>query len=222
MTDTSVSRVEGVLIRDGLRTNMTYAVVASVNDWGRPERAHGQDTFFFGMLKPPYEAFKIAEVMRRWGATVYEVDPDDTTGARFTSLTQLPAPVDCAVLSISPRQVPATIEDMRAARVPVAWIQYSLMKAGSAALIEGAGIRAVVGCVLLHWDLDHVSGVDKGRNVCHIHTVLSRAWRVQVNPDDTLTRLPPQDIRTLPWTRETFGAKLISPNYPDVEVLKEP
>jgi hypothetical protein len=51
--------------------------------------------------------------------------------------------------------------------------------------------------------------------------VLARAWRIRVDPSTgAVERLPPLDVRTLRWNRESFGAKLISPNYPDREILE--
>lgn len=221
------SAAAGVEIRDGLMTGMTYALVAARNDWGPPGRQHGRDTLFWGMLKPPYEALKIAEVMRGWGATVHIVNPIDEPPVGldgepcYRSLRDVPGPIDCAVISVAAKHVPALLDDIVAAGVKTVWTQYSVMKAGLGHLFAERGIRVVEGCVLLHWDLDHVSGIAKGRHICHIHVILSRAWRIRVDPDTGVAeRLPPFDVRQLPWERETFGAKLISPNYPDIEVLK--
>jgi len=223
-------RAPGVEIRDGLRTDMTYAVVAGRKDWGPPKTQHGDDVLFWGMLKPPYEAFKIVEMLRAWGARVYVVDPfdesvdDASTGIAgercYRSLCELPERVDCAVLSIDVRQAPRVLEDVLASGIDTVWTQYSIMKAEQAKTFAARGLRVIDGCALMHWDVAHVSGLDKGRHICHIHAVLARAWRIRVDPSTgAVERLPPLDVRTMKWTPESFGAKLISPNYPDREIL---
>jgi predicted CoA-binding protein len=222
----NIRRAHGVEIRDGLRTDMTYAVVAGRKDWGAPGAQHGDDALFWGMRKPPYEAFKIVEMLRRWGATVYVVDPfDDPVGVAgercYRSLREIQAHVDCAVLSIDVRDAPRVLEDVLAAGIDTVWTQYSIMKAEQAGQFAARGLRVIDGCALVHWDVDHVSGLAKGRHICHIHAVLARAWRIRVDPSTgAVERLPPLDVRTLRWNRESFGAKLISPNYPDREILE--
>jgi predicted CoA-binding protein len=219
--------VGAVEIRDGLRTDMRYAVVAGRRDWGAPAQQHGDDAFFWGMLKPQHEAFKIAEMLRTWGATVYAVDPfgDPPTGIAgepcCRSLCELPERVDCAVLSIDVRDAPAVLEDVLAAGIDTVWTQYSIMKAEQAHRFAERGLRVIDGCALVHWDVAHVSGLAKGRHICHIHAVLARAWRIRVDPQTgVVERLPPLDVRHMPWDRESYGAKLVAPNYPEREVLK--
>jgi predicted CoA-binding protein len=212
-------------IRDGLTTAMSYAVVSSTSDFGLPEKQHGRDTHFWGMLKPPYEAYKTVEVMRSWGAVVYPVDLHAETqtvaGKRcYPSLKSIPDPIDCAILSVHPRHRHTVLEQVIDAKIKTVWLQYSLMKAGLAEVFLQHGLRVIEGCVLVHWDVDHVRGFDKGRNICHIHGVLAKAWRIKVCAGGQLERLPPQDIKRMNWSRETFGAKLINPNYPEIEVLK--
>lgn len=222
------SIVNAVEIRDGLRTDMRYAVVAGRRDWGAAHEQHGRDEFFWGMRKPPYEAFKIVEMLRAWGATVYVVDPfgDAPSGVAgemcHRSLRDLPERVDCAVLSIDVRDAPAVLEDVLAAGIDTVWTQYSIMKAEQAQMFAERGLRVIDGCALIHWDVTHVSGLDKGRHICHIHAILARAWRIRIAAEEgRVERLPPLDVRTMRWERETFGAKLIAPNYPAREILHE-
>lgn len=217
----------GVEIRDGLRTDMCYAVVAGRKDWGPADHQHGGDAHFWGMLKPPYEAFKIVEMLRAWGATVFVVDPFDDPPAGiagepcYRSLCDVPARIHCAVLSIGVRDALHVLEDVLAAGIRTVWTQYAIMKAEQAKLFAARGLRVIDGCALIHWDVAHVSGMDKGRHICHIHAVLSRAWRIRVDPETRqVQRLPPLDVHTMRWERETFGAKLVAPNYPAREILE--
>src|SRR5437879_4587979 len=71
-----------VEIRDGLTTEMRYAIYALGREYGPDDGAdHGADQRFYRILrKPPYEAFKAYEVMRReWGLDVIPLCPDRAT-----------------------------------------------------------------------------------------------------------------------------------------------
>lgn len=224
----SVPPRTGVEIRDGLTTEMTYAVVAGDSDLGHAASGHGNDGGFWGMLKPPYEAFKIVELLRSWGARVFVVNPFETNDdpgrasdqTRYSRLADLPEAVDCAILSFHPRHLPTIVNDVLRSRIPVVWLQYALMKSAVEAELASHGVRVVSGCVLLHWEVDHVAGLQQGRHICRIHSMLARAWRIRRSPDGILERLPPLDVRAARFSRETFGAKLIAPLYPDAEVLR--
>lgn len=215
-------------IRDGLTTGMTYAVLSSARDFGEPARQHGEDRLFWGMLKPPFEAYKIVELLARWGATVYPVgDVAGVAGLRcFPTIADVPGPVDCAVVSLPRAEALAQADALAAARVPAVWLQYAVSKdlQGRAdqavrAAFESRGMRVIVGCVLLHWDCAHVSGLDRGRHICHIHASLAHAARIRVNEQGAAERIEPADPRALAWSRETVGTKLIAPLYPDAEIL---
>jgi predicted CoA-binding protein len=214
-------------IRDGLTTAMTYAVIAAQTDFGTLEKQHGRDTVFWGMLKPPFEAYKIVDVMRTWGVTVFPVNPIDAPRDAivaglpcYPSLQAVPAIIDCAVVSVHPRHIDLIIPLLLDAGIQTVWLQYALMKAGLGPLFAKQGFRVVEGCVLMHWDVDHLNGFNKGRHICHIHTILARAARIRTYPDGRLERVPPDNVKTIAFNSETFGAKLIAPRYPDIEVLK--
>jgi predicted CoA-binding protein len=205
-------------IRDGLTTGMTYAVVATRRDFG-PDSAggrRGDDAEFWGMLKPRYEAHKIVEVLRGWGATVYPVgDVAEVASLRCAPrLADLPGPADCAVLSLPQPAALALVDEVAAAGIPAVWLQYGARKDLVRQAYLSRGIRVVSGCVLLHWDVDHVSGARKGRHVCFMHGNLNRAARIRVDAQGVAHKIEPVDPGRLPFGRETYGTRLLDPIWP--------
>jgi predicted CoA-binding protein len=203
-------------IRDGLTTEMIYAVVSTSQDFGKPGQQHPQDDWFWGMLKPPFEASKIVEVMRSWGTTVYPVGNVETVAglACYPTLAQLPAPVDCAVLSLPAHLALRLLDEVAAAHIKTVWLQQSAMQEEVCQAYLSRKIRVVRGCVLLHWDVDHVKGIAKGRHVCYMHGNLERAARIHSGEDGQPVRLAPASPNTLPFNRETFSTKLLAPIWP--------
>jgi predicted CoA-binding protein len=203
-------------IRDGLTTEMRYAVVASTVDFGMPAEQHGEDREFWGMRKPPFEAYKIVEVMQSWGATVYPVgNVESVAGLRcYPSLRDLPGPVDCAVISLPHDEALRVADDVVAAGIGVVWLQFGAAKDVVRAAFESRGIGVVAGCVLLHWDVDHVQGIAKARHVCYMHGNLERAPRIRVGVDGVARRIEPARPETMPFNRETFSSKLLFPVWP--------
>jgi predicted CoA-binding protein len=203
-------------IRDGLNTNMRYAVVSSLADFGEPALQHGDDRSFWGMRKPPFEAYKIVEVMRSWGTTVYAVGNVEEVAGQpcYPSLLDLPEPVDCAILSLPHALALTWLEQVLAAQIPTVWLQWSAGRADVRLAYETRGVRVVSGCVLLHWDVQHVSGLDKGRHICNMHGNLERAARIRVDEQGVAQRIEPTPPQTLPLTRETVGTRLLLPFWP--------
>jgi predicted CoA-binding protein len=207
------------LIRDGLTTEMNYAVVSSAVDFGTRSDYHGEDKGFWGMLKPPFEAWKIVEVMRTWGTTVYPVSADpritEVAGAQcYRSLSELPGPVDCVVVSLPDKQAMQILDDVVAAHVPIVWLQYGAAKAHIIDTYHARGVHTVSGCVLLHWDVQNVSGSAKGRHICYMHGNLEHVARIRVNPDGSATRIEPIKPETLPFNSETYGTRILLPIWP--------
>ena len=200
-------------ILHGLTTDMTYAVVASRRDFGPDGARHGRDAEFWGLLKPRYEAFKIVEVLRSWGATVYPVgDVAEVAGlACRPTLRDLPARVDCAVISLPAGEALRLVDDVTAAGIPTVWLQYGAAKKPVRATYEARGVKVVSGCVLLHWDVSHVSGARKGRHVCFMHGNLNRVARIRVDEHGVARRVEPVDPGQMPFNRETYGTKLLDP-----------
>jgi len=206
-------------IRDGLTTEMKYAVMASTNDFGTESNYHGEDNGFWGLLKPPFEAWKTVEVLRSWGTAVYPVsaDPSVTQVAGlhcYRSLGELPEPVDCAVISLPDKKAMQILDDVVTAHIPTVWLQYGAAKAPVIDAFNARDVHVVSGCVLLHWDVQHVSGRAKGRHICYMHGNLERAARIRVNPDKSITRVEPVKPETLPFNSETYGTRILLPVWP--------
>jgi len=176
--------------RDGLTTEMRYAVYALGREFGPDDGAeHGADQPFYRLLrKPPYEAYKAYEVMRRtWGLDVVPVCPDRATvlgDACYPSLVALPQPVDC-IVSFLPSHLARTLADeMRAAGIPTLWRMFGPIINGfdnaEHAIYRAAGIRVVNGCVLAHWDVA-ATGIPRGEllhHACYIHGLRAKKVRV--------------------------------------------
>lgn len=197
----------------GLTTDMTYAVISSQKDFGTPERQHGDDREFWGMRKPPFEAYKIVEVMRSWGTEVYAVGDVDTVAGQpcYRSLRDLPKPVECAIISLPPQQTLHLLDEVVACGIAHVWLQFGAGKQNSRAAYEGRGIHVVVGCVLLHWDVDHVTGISKGRHVCYMHGNLERVARIRVDANGEPRRTEPVQPEQMPISRESVGTRLLLP-----------
>ncbi len=204
-------------IRDGLTTEMKYAVVATARDFGDVASQHGDDYEFWGMRKPRYEAYKIVEVMRSWGAVVYPVGPAPSVAGQmcYPSLAALPEQVDCAVISLPRDQALALVNEVVAARIPAVWLQFGAKRDMVRTAFEARGVRVVAGCVLLHWDVDHVSGARKGRHVCFMHGNLNRAARIRVDENGVAQRIEPSDPRQMRFDRESYGTRLLAPFWPE-------
>ncbi len=71
-------------------------------------------------------------------------------------------------------------------------------------------MRVVAGCVLLRWDVDHVSGITKGRHIRHMHANLERVARIRVDAQ----RVEPARLETLPFNHETLCTRLLLPVWP--------
>ncbi len=203
-------------IIDGLTTDMTYAVVATRRDFGLDGERRGEDYEFWGLLKPRYEAYKIVEVLRSWGATVYPVgDVAEVAGlACIPNLRDLPERVDCAVISLPRREALQLVDDVVGAAIPAVWLQYGAKNDAVHAAYEARGVKVVSGCVLLHWDVDHVSGARKGRHVCFMHGNLNRVARIRLDENGVARRVEPVDPGQLPFNRETYGTKMLEPIWP--------
>lgn len=204
-------------IRDGLTTDMKYAVVATARDFGDEASQHGDDYEFWGMLKPRYEAYKIVEVMRSWGAVVYPVGPVARVAGQvcYPSLAALPEPVDCAVISLPRDRALALVDEVVAARIPTVWLQFGAKRDVVRDAFEARGVRVVAGCVLLHWNVDHVSGMRKGRHVCFMHGNLNRTVRIRIDENGVPQRVEPTDPRQMPFNRESYGTRLLAPFWPE-------
>jgi predicted CoA-binding protein len=208
-------------IRDGLTTDMTYAVVSSIGDFGTPDQQHAKDEWYWGMFKPPFEAGKIVEVMQSWGARVYPVG-DATTVAGLTcypSLSQLPGPVDCAVISLPAHLALRLLDEVVAAHIKMVWLQRSAEQEDVCRAYLARSIRVVRGCVLMHWDVEQVSGINKARHICYVHGNLERAARIRL-VDGVPTRIMPTSPNVMPYTRETFSTKLLAPFWPYVGIKR--
>ncbi len=186
-------------IRDGLTTAMRYAVYALGREFGpaphapaspnRPPTDPGADANFYGLLrKPPYEAYKAYDVMRReWGLDVVPVCPDrDTVNGdpSYPSLAAVPGrPVEC-VVSFLPSHLSQTLaDDMAHAGVPTLWRMFGPIINGyddeEQAIYRRAGIRVVKGCVLAHWDVvaTGIPAHELAHHACFIHGLGKRKLR---------------------------------------------
>ncbi len=175
-------------IRDGLTTAMRYAVYALGREFGPSPGTvtslmpdPGADTNFYTVLrKPPYEAYKAYEVMRReWQLDVVPVCPDRSTVAGdscYHSLAAVPGgAVDCVVSFMPSHSSQALAEEMTHAGVRVLWRMFGPIINGfddtERAIYANAGITVVNGCVLAHWDVI-AAGVplhQRMHHACHIH-----------------------------------------------------
>jgi predicted CoA-binding protein len=183
-----------VEIRDGLTTEMRYAVYALGREFG-PEGAdarHTADADFYRILrKPPFEALKAYEVMRReWRLDVIPVCPDRATilgDPCYPSLIAAPHAVDC-VVSFLPSHLAHTLADeMTRAGVPTLWRMFGPIINGfdnaERAIYANAGLRVVNGCVLAHWDVA-ATGIPRSalfHHACHIHGL--RAKKLRGSPE---------------------------------------
>jgi uncharacterized protein len=200
----------------GLTTEMTYVVVASHVDFGGPSIQHGNDREFWGMRKPPYEAYKIVEVMRSWGTTVFAVGDVASVNGQpcYASLRDLPQSVDCAIISLPPADALGLVDEVVSFGIKTVWLQYGAGKQNVRQAYLDRGIHAVVSCVLLHWDVDHVHGMNKGRHVCYMHGNLERVARIRVDADGIPQRIEPTQPEQMPFSRETYGTRLLAPFWP--------
>jgi predicted CoA-binding protein len=169
--------------RDGLTTDMRYAVYALSREFGGAEPGDNEPVNFYGLfVKPPYEALLAYQVMKRdWRMTVYPVSPKLASvdgDACYPNLAALPGPVD-AVISFLPGTRSARLAaEMRAAGVGVLWRMYApwvnTLTGGERAVYEAAGIRLVEGCILQHWIAPgEVQGVERLRHACVLHGLRS-------------------------------------------------
>ena len=178
-------------IRDGLTTEMRYAVYALGREFGPEDGAdddNGADQDFYRILrKPPYEAFKAYAVMRReWGLDVIPICPDRATVGGdpcYPSLATAPHPVDC-VVSFLPSHLANTLaNEMTQTGAPVLWRMFGPIINGfdnaEHAIYRAAGIRVVNGCVLAHWDVA-ATGIplsERLHHACYIHGLRARKIR---------------------------------------------
>jgi len=178
-------------IRDGLTTAMRYAVYALGREFGpapdsratehadRPDPGSDQD-FYRILRKPPYEAYKAYEIMRRqWGLDVVAVCPDRATVADdpcYPALAAVPGrAVDCVVSFLPSHHSQTLADEMAYAGVPTLWRMFGPIINGvddaERAIYADAGIRVVSGCVLAHWDVV-AAGVplrQRMHHACYIH-----------------------------------------------------
>lgn len=176
-------------IRDGLTTEMRYAVYALGREYGPDDGGdYGADQDFYRILrKPPYEAYKAYAVMRReWGLDVVPICPDRTTilgDPCYPSLLATPHPVDC-VVSFLPSHIAQTLADeMKEAGAPVLWRMFGPIINGfdkaEREIYRAAGIRVVNGCVLAHWDVAE-TGIPRSEllhHACYIHGLRAKKVR---------------------------------------------
>lgn len=175
-------------IRDGLTTAMRYAVYALGREYGPASDAltptmpdPGADTNFYMVLrKPPYEAYKAYDVMRReWQLDVVPICPDRTMIAGdpcYPSLAAVPGrAVDCVVSFMPSHSSQALAEEMAHVGVRVLWRMFGPIINGfddaERTVYADAGITVVNGCVLAHWDVV-AAGVplhQRMHHACHIH-----------------------------------------------------
>ncbi len=175
--------------RDGLTTEMRYAVYALGREFGPVDGAeNGADQDFYRILrKPPYEAFKAYEVMRReWNLDVIAICPDRATilgDPCFPSLLAAPHPVDC-VVSFLPSHFAGTLAtEMKQTGSPILWRMFGPIINGfddaEREIYRAAGLRVVNGCVLAHWDVA-ATGIplaELWHHACYIHGLRARKIR---------------------------------------------
>jgi len=175
--------------RDGLTTEMRYAVYALGREYGPEGGAdNGADQDFYRVLrKPPYEAFKAYDVMRHeWKLDVIPICPDRATilgDPCYPSLRAAPHPVDC-VVSFLPSHFARTLaREMEQAGRPILWRMFGPIINGfddaERDIYRAAGIRIVNGCVLAHWDVA-ATGIPRSElwhHACYIHGL--RATKVR-------------------------------------------
>ena len=210
-------------IRDGLTTDMKYAVVSSKADFSENTAISGKDVNFWGMLKPQFEASKIVEVMQTWKCTVYVVTTDSTIekvagSPTYKTLDALPVPVDCAIVSLPDRAALLLLDAVVKANIQIAWLQFGAAKSHVIEAYRSNGIRVVTGCVLLHWDIQHVNGLQKGRHICYMHGNLERTTRIQVSTDGTVNRCKTIIPETMSFDSETYGTRILLPFWPKKNV----
>lgn len=177
-------------IRDGLTTEMRYAVYALGREFGPAgaDARHTADANFYGLLrKPPYEALKAYDVMRhQWRLDAVAVCPDRTTildDPCYPTLTATPRPVDC-VVSFLPSHLAQTLaQEMRQAGVALLWRMFGPVINGcdraERDLYAAAGIRVVNGCVLAHWDVaaTGISRSERLHHACYLHGLRAKKVR---------------------------------------------
>lgn len=177
-------------IRDGLTTDMRYAVYALGREFG-PEGAdarHTADADFYRILrKPPYEALKAYEIMRReWRLDVIPVCPDRATilgDPCYTSLVAAPQPVDCVISFLPSHLAPMIASEMTGTGTTILWRMFGPIINGfdkaERAIYDAASIRVVNGCVLAHWDVA-ATGLPRAtllHHACHLHGLRAKKLR---------------------------------------------
>lgn len=168
-------------IRDGLTTEMRYAVYALGREFGPEGGAdNGADQDFYRILrKPPYEAYKAYAVMRReWCLDVIPVCPDRATilgDVCYPALAAAPLAVDCVVSFLPSHMAQALADEMAQTGAPTLWRMFGPIINGfdraEQEIYRAAGIRVVRGCVLAHWDV-RATGIPRGEllhHACYIH-----------------------------------------------------
>jgi predicted CoA-binding protein len=177
-------------IRDGLTTEMRYAVYALGREFG-PEGAdarHTADADFYRILrKPPYEALKAFDVMRNeWKLDVIPVCPDRATvlgETCYPALTGAPHLIDCVVSFLPSHLAHMLAHEMKRAGVPVLWRMFGPVINGfdtaERAIYDAAGIRTVNGCVLAHWDVaaTDIPLSERLHHACYIHGLRAKKLR---------------------------------------------
>ncbi|GEM_PF-6473140 len=176
-------------IRDGLTTTMRYAVYALGREYGPDGGAeNGTDQNFYRILrKPPHEAFKAYEVMRReWRLDVIPICPDRATilgDPCYPSLLAAPHAVDC-VVSFLPSHFARTLaREMEQTGRPILWRMFGPIINGfdttEREIYRAAGIRVVNGCVLAHWDVAATSipRSELWHHACYIHGLRAKKVR---------------------------------------------
>lgn len=184
-------------IRGGMHTDMTYAVVGNEGDYGQHGKQTTEEANFWGTLKPPFEAAKIVEVLRSWGSVVYPVSREVHRlwdEPIHNSLETLPTRPNAVILSVRGKEAITWIDEIKIAGIDTVWLMWgaNFYSEVRQAFCQ-AGLRVVTGCVLLHWDIDHVQGFDRTRHICRIHGLQNTTIRM-VNGEPTI--VPPE------WTPE--------------------
>jgi predicted CoA-binding protein len=96
---------------------------------------------------PSRPSHSVAEYLRTAGFRVFPVNPEVGTASgnpAFSSLREIPEPIDIVTVFRRPEYVPEVVEDVLAVRAKTLWLQDGVVHAEAADRAMAAGLRVVM------------------------------------------------------------------------------
>jgi len=97
--------------------------------------------------KPDRPSNEVAQALKRWGYTVYPVNPTLTSTPEetvYTSLSDIPDKIDVVDVFRRAEDVPGVVEEAIKIGAKTVWMQLGIVNAEAARRAESAGLKVVM------------------------------------------------------------------------------